>query len=479
MYVNSTFAEIMGVGMVGAQAGNYSGPYGIFTRAGTPYPEDRLPFVRVLVERRVVVVDDIVIRRPDGSCVDVRAFARPVSDPAGTITHVVVAFFDITREVAAERARAESERRLEHAQRLEAVGTLAGGIAHDFNNLIFGIKMIAADLVRTAVDAKTRSSLALIDDITDRSATLTRSLLGFAREGAHRSQIVSVSDVVASMSELLKRTATGAQIEIELEATGRGPVMGDEAQLEQVVMNVVGNARDAVAGSGRIVIRTRDARRGERSFVVLEVLDDGPGIEPRHRDRVFEPYFTTKDKGPDRGTGLGLATVYGIVQQHGGTIEIDDGLEGRGTTIRIWLPTSSAPADTPPVDELAEAVTGSGLLLVIDDDDIVRRAMSRVLAALGYDVIEAATGAEGVEMYRARRDEVRAVVLDMVMPRMNGRAVYLALRAIDPGVRVVVMSGHADAQEVEGLLELGVAAYVPKPHGPEQLAAALSAAVSG
>ena len=475
VYANRTFAQILGTGLVEAQVGGYAVPYGIYQRGGGRYPEDRMPFVRALREKEVVVVDDITIRRPDGTAVDVRAFARPVFDPAGdVITHVIIAFFDITREVAAERAKAESEQRLHLAQRLEAIGTLAGGIAHDFNNLIFGIKLLAADLAVEEDDPKRRAALALIDDITERSAALTRSLLGFARRGKHRALAVGLSDIVGSMAELLRRTAAGAEIELELGARDRGVVVGDQSQLEQVVMNLVGNARDAVASAGRILVRTSDAELPSGPHVVLEVSDDGPGIPPEIRDHVFEPYFTTKNQGPDRGTGLGLATVYGIVELHQGTIEIDVGLDGRGTTFRVSLPAARRPAEPVAPKLVAAPQQGSGLVLVVDDDAIVRRALLRTIRSLGYETLEAASGAEALELYRECRGEIVGVVLDMVMPGLSGRATYLALREITPDVRVLLVSGYAVNEEVQEILDLGVRGYLPKPHTMEQLAAALS-----
>ncbi|MBL0214643.1 MAG: response regulator [Myxococcales bacterium] len=492
VYANRTFATIMGTGTRDAQVGNYAQPYGICTRDGKPYPEDRMPFVRALVEKKVVINDDITIRRPDGTCVDVRATSRPIADRDGVITHVIIAFFDVTREVLAERARAESEQRLQRAQRLEAIGTLAGGIAHDFNNLIFGVKLIASDLAASEEDPKRREALALIDDITERSAALTRSLLGFARRGKHRATTLCLSDVVASMSELLRRTSTGVGLELELDAADRGVVVGDQSQLEQLVMNLVGNARDAVGEGGRVVIRTRDvvlevppvraigaATRGPH--VVLEVCDNGAGVPDELRDRVFEPYFTTKTKGPDRGTGLGLATVLGIVELHGGSIEIDRGLDGRGTTMRVFLPAATraqtqatAPGSARPS---TVAVAGSGMVMVVDDDPIVRRAVAKALDSLGYAAVEAASGADAVEIYRAHRDEIRGVVLDMVMPVMSGRATYLALREIDPAVPVLLMSGYAVNEEVQQILDLGVKGFVAKPHSVEQLAEALAQVV--
>ena len=483
VYVNRTFAQIMGVGMIpDAKVGNYSEPYGILTRDGKPYPEDRLPFVRAIQDKQVVVVDDLTIRRPDGSKVDVRAFARPVGDP---ITHVIIAFFDITREVEAERARHESEQRLARAQRLEAIGTLAGGIAHDFNNLIFGIKLIASELAASEQDDKRKAALVLIDEITERSATLTRSLLGFARRGKHRALLISLEDVITSMSELLRRTLSGVTLEFDHLAEDRATVIGDQSQIEQVIMNLVVNARDAMGGSGHVRVQTRTTTldgpppgavgvASAGRYVVLEVSDDGPGLSPELRERVFEPYFTTKTKGADRGTGLGLATVLGIAESHGGSCEIDVGLMNRGTTLRLYLPAAEQAARTPDVAKPAVAPTGTGMVLVVDDDPIVRRAVAAVLGNLGYATAEAENGMDAVDIYRAHHDELRAIVLDMVMPGMNGKATYLALREIDPDVAVVLMSGYTLNDEVQEILDLGVKAFVSKPYSVESLAIALA-----
>jgi signal transduction histidine kinase len=482
VYVNRTFQQILGVGMVPeAKAGNYSQPYGICTRDGQPYPESKLPFVRAMTERQVVVVDDITIHRPDGSKVDVRAFARPVGDP---ITHVIIAFFDITREIEAERARVEADQRLMRAQRLEAIGTLAGGIAHDFNNLIFGIKLIASELATTEADPKRKTSLALIDDITERSAKLTRALLGFARRGKHRAIALSLEDVITSMGEMLSRTLSGVTLEFDLAADERGTVLGDQSQIEQVIINLVVNARDAVKSAGHVRVSTRTTQLGGAPpgsvgvatagpHVLLEVSDDGPGIPAALRERVFEPYFTTKTKGADRGTGLGLATVLGIVESHGGSCEIATGLHGRGTALRIYLPAGQQVAK-PPEAARRIAEKGAGLVLVVDDDAVVRRAVAAALGNLGYTTIEAETGADAVDIFRTHHAEVRTVILDMVMPGMNGKATYLALEAIDPKVAVVLMSGYTLNEEVQEILDLGVKAFVSKPYSVEALAAAIA-----
>jgi signal transduction histidine kinase/ActR/RegA family two-component response regulator len=473
VYANRMFAEIMGQsGRDDAAVGSYSEPYGILTRDGKPYPEQRMPFVRAIQERQVVVVDDIMIRRPDRSEVNVRAYGRPVMNAEGTITHVVICFFDVTREVEAEAARAESEKRLHRAQRLEAIGTLAGGIAHDFNNLIFGIKLLAAELAQGEQSPQRLASLKMIDEVTERSAMLTRSLLGFARRGKHRAAPVALNDVVGSMRELLTRTMTGIDIRFELDARDRGTVIGDESQLEQVVMNLVVNARDALRDShgGRVAVRTRSSA----DRVVLEVADDGPGIAPEIRERVFEPYFTTKTTGSLKGTGLGLATVFGIAESHGGSVEVDTGLDGAGATIRVTFPAAPTVVDTASVTSEDAVATGTGTILVVDDDKMVRRAVATTLRGLGYQTLEAASGREAVTLYTEHHARIRAVVLDVIMPGMGGGATYKAMQQVDPHVAVLLMSGYTMNEDVQALLDAGASGFVMKPYSVEVLARSLS-----
>jgi signal transduction histidine kinase/ActR/RegA family two-component response regulator len=476
IYTNREFGEIMGQHLAHVRVGEYSEPYGILKRDGTPYPETEMPFVRALVEKRVIVADDIMIRRPDTSIRHVRATARPV-EKDGVITHVIIAFIDTTREVEAEKAREESELRLRRAQRLEAIGTLAGGIAHDFNNLIFGIKLLAAELAAHERDPQRLASLRMIDDVTERSAMLTRSLLGFARRGKHRTVPVALNDLIEAMRELLVRTLTGIQITFELEASARGTVIGDASQLEQVVMNLVVNARDAVRESGgHVIVRTRTVG----DCVVLEVVDDGPGIPAELRDRVFEPYFTTKTQGSQRGTGLGLATVFGIAESHGGSVEVDKGI-GTGAMLRVSLPAAAEAAQTPRRDASAGSAVhpgnGTGTILVVDDDRLVRRAVANTLRSFGYHTFEATNGEEAVRLFREHRQIISAVVLDMIMPGLSGSATFAAMREIDPDVAVLLMSGYSINDDVQGLIEAGASGFVTKPYSPEVLAQSLAAAI--
>jgi two-component system cell cycle sensor histidine kinase/response regulator CckA len=460
VYANRTYSEVLAITA-----------HNLVTRDGKPYPETKLPFARALAERRVVIADDLAVVRGDGRKIDVRAVARPVGNP---LSHIVVSFFDVSREVAAEKARADSEQRLRRAQRLEAIGTLAGGIAHDFNNLIFSVKLLAADLAANTADGKVREVMGEIDQITDRSALLTRALLSFARRTKPRTTTVNVNDVVTAMAELLGRTLSGLELGVEVEASDRGAVVGDQAQLEQLVMSLVLNARDAVHSEGRVVVRTSDRADDSPAgrAIVLEVADNGPGVAGVADLRArLEPYHTARSAGAD--SEAGLASVFAITEAHGGKVEVDTGLDGTGTTLRVVLPAAPRPVARPRVIT-ADLPRGSGNVLVVDDDPMVRKVVAGSLASLGYTAIEAGSGGDAIAIYRQRHADIRGVVLDMMMNGMAGRATYLGLREINPRVAVLLMSGHTLNEQVQEILDLGVRSFVSKPYSIAQLATAMA-----
>ena len=493
VYANRCFGEIMGMAARDdVAAGGYCEPYGIYGRDGELYPEERLPFAQALRARATVEVDDIVIHRGDGRRANVRAFARPIF-AGDEITHVVIAFIDITREVEAQLARADSEARLARSQRMESVGTLAGGIAHDFNNLLTVLRLVAAQLAAGEQDPQRRGSLGVIEEITERASALTRSLLGFAGRGKHRSQPLALNRVVESLAEIIRRAlGQGHGIEVQLETDARhgGWVVGDFSQIEQVIMNLVVNARDAMVdlpGPRALTVRTGDVEVTEAraaalgeihrgAYVSIEVIDQGRGIPPDIRDRIFEPYFTTKLQGPTPGTGLGLATVYGIVDGHGGALEVDTGPDGRGTLMRVLLP-AVEPAEER--DSTARPLErGSGTILVVDDDHMVRASLAGALTQLGYQVIESTDGVRAVEVFRERHGEISAVLLDLIMPQMGGRDCYRALSEIDRQIPVVLMTGHAMNDEVQTLLGLGVAGFLAKPCSLDDLSVTVASVLS-
>ncbi len=486
VYTNAAFQEIMGQAARGdVAAGGYSEPYGIYGIDGELYPEDKLPFVLALKERRLVVVDDLVIHRGDGRRVNVRAQARPMFDADGALYQVIIAFIDITKEVAAEHARAETEERLRHAQRMESIGRLAGGVAHDFNNMLAAIGVLASSLKRSETDVNRRTALEQIEQTTDSAAALTRSLLGFAGKGKNLRKPVSLTEIVARVGALFSRTVD-PRVTIDTAGVSRQFLIGDPTQIEQVVLNLAVNGRDAMPDGGTLSLRTYDVEpdapraQGGRGlprgkWTILEVEDTGTGIDPSIRHRVFEPYFTTKQSGQQPGVGLGLATVYGIVEAHGGTIEILDG-KPRGTLVRVAFPVGSgmmriAPSE-PPAGERPNA-EHPRRVLVVEDDALVRGALRRGLTDLGFTVTTASDGQDAVEIFEKRQHSIDVVLLDMSMPRMNGHATYLALRQLDPHVRVVLMTGHALNEDAQAILDLGVRAFFEKPFGLREVAGKL------
>jgi two-component system cell cycle sensor histidine kinase/response regulator CckA len=484
VYANQAFREIMGMEARSDVArGEYAAPYGIHTRTGALYPEGSMPFVRALAERAPVVVDDLVIHRPDGGRVYVRAHARPVFlEGSETISHVVIAFFDTSREVELERQRAEAEAGLARAQRMESIGNLAGGIAHDFNNLLSVVRLLAASLRRNERDSMKLDDLRRIDEVVDSAAGLTRALLAFAGRGPSRAERVSVSSLARSMLDIVSR-AVDRRIAVEGELATGCDVIGDSAQIEQIVMNLLVNARDAVTDTGRIQLAvyasevdadlaSRFRRLAPGPHIVIEVRDDGSGIDPAIRDRVFEPYFTTKTAGPVRGTGLGLSTVFGIVEAHAGAIELVGDVP-RGTVARVWLPAAPPSPPEAVISRAAVSLGRGGTVLLVEDEPLVRDTAVRELRQLGYDVLVAVDGVEAVEVFRASHRIVDAVVLDMIMPRMGGRATFRALRDIDPGVQVVLTTGYARNDESISILDLGARVLVEKPYRIETLDAAL------
>jgi CheY-like chemotaxis protein len=289
---------------------------------------------------------------------------------------------------------------------------------------------------------------------------------------------VWVDEVARDVATIAERTLD-ARIQVTADLDCPRAIVGDRAQVEQVVMNLVMNARDAMPDGGQLALRTRS----EGDMVVLEVVDTGHGVPEELRDRIFEPYFSTRSRDGQRGAGLGLATVYGIVEAHRGTLDVRDNPAG-GTIVRVAIP-AAAPnvqRETAVVQE-TEAVTSvtsdAGLVMVVEDEPAIRRATSNALELLGYDVVCAEDGVQAVAIFEARHAELCGVVLDLAMPRLDGRRTYETMRAIDAEVPVLLTSGYAQEGEVQSVLDLGVKAFLPKPYDARTLAAALSRVVRG
>lgn len=432
-------------------------------------PAERDRYRRVFVaavanEGQIVEVE--VLHR-DGRLVPVEISSGGVVKAGAREVHFGI-FRDISERRAAEEQRKQLERQLVHSQKMEALGRLAGGIAHDFNNLLTGIigNVSLARMDLSSLDP-IHHTLAEIDEGARRAAALVRQILAFSRRQVLEARVIDPNDMLRELERLFGRLI-GEDVEIVWDlGSPIGHVKVDPTQLEQVVVNLVVNARDAMPTGGRLCIRSRNAGDPSEPRVEIAFTDTGCGMDEATLERIFEPFFTTKQS--QNGTGLGLATAYGIVSQHGGQIHVESAV-GRGTTFTIALPSvREAVSHTPEPDRL-HLPTGHETLLVVEDDGFVRKIAVKVLTRLGYDVHEAPGGPQALSVAQALDRPVDLLVTDIVMPRLNGRALAEALARLQPSLRVLFTSGYTeDVIGNHGVLR-GRFDFIGKPYTPTDLA---------
>ncbi|HWO88884.1 MAG TPA: response regulator [Gemmatimonadales bacterium] len=371
------------------------------------------------------------------------------------------------------------EEQFRQAQKMEAVGRLAGGVAHDFNNILTAI-IGYVDLLLAERDLRSevRSELDEIRIGADRASRLTRQLLAFSRRQVLQPQPLNLNEVIAGIEPMLRRLLGEDVIFATLTSPDLGTVEADPGQIEQVIMNLALNARDAMPGGGKLTIETRNVVLDESyaqehagvspgNYVLLAVSDTGHGMDDYVRSRVFEPFFTTKP--PGMGTGLGLATVYGIVNQSGGHVRVYSE-PARGTTMKVYLPRTDRSAVSRQRDEAEPLIGGSEAILVVEDDQSVRSLVLKSLSRLGYSVLEARDGQSALELVYDRTNKVDLLLTDVILPGMSGRAVAQQLLQLQPGAAVLYMSGYTDeAISRQGMLEPGVE-LLQKPFTPAELA---------
>jgi two-component system, cell cycle sensor histidine kinase and response regulator CckA len=384
---------------------------------------------------------------------------------------------ELNKRRHAEAALRKSEEQLRHAQKMDAVGRLAGGVAHDFNNMLTVI-LGYSQLMRTnmASDDPYRNDLEEIERAALRSAELTRQLLAFSRQQVLAPKVMSLNTVITEMDKMLQRLI-GEHIDLATAPTvDLGSIKADPGQIEQVIMNLAVNARDAMPDGGKLTIETANMDFDESyagqhfgilpgRYIMLAVSDSGCGMSVETKSRIFEPFFTTKEVG--KGTGLGLSTVYGIVNQTGGHIEVYSEL-GRGTTFKIYLPRVDEPCDAGAEPDFRRRATGgSETILLAEDDDLVRKFVRHALEGSGYYVIEARDGQEAIEHCEAHHIDM--LITDIVMPRMSGPELVERLEAHQPMMPVLYVSGYTDRAMVhQGVVGPG-RAFLQKPFTPEAL----------
>ena len=411
-------------------------------------------------------------KRRDGRLLTVQLSVRAVRDAAGRVEYYETFVRDVTDQRRLQQQVLQS-------QKLEAVGRLAGGIAHDFNNLLTVITSYSDLLLEdlSPGDPK-RDDLEQVRKAADGAAALTRQLLAFSRQQVVEPRVVSLNTVVEGLQKILRRVI-GEDVELTTTlAPDLGAVRADVGQLEQVLMNLAVNARDAMPTGGRLTIETANVEHDPdyardqdaaavRRFAMLAVSDTGCGMDDATKAKIFEPFFTTKE--PGKGTGLGLATVYGIVQQAGGFIWVYSE-PGHGTSFKIYLPQVDATAEVAAAATGARAPGGTETVLLVEDAAAVRAVTKQVLERHGYAVLEAPDGEAAVRLAQRHRGPIHLLLTDVVMPRVSGRELAEQLARVRPDTRVLYASGYTDDSVVRhGILESGTA-YLQKPFSPESLA---------
>jgi PAS domain S-box-containing protein len=442
-------------------------------------------------------------RTADGREVWLRDIVHVISGADGRAAQLRGLTVDLTGRKRAEEALRQAEDQLRQAQKMDAVGKLAGGIAHDFNNLLMVIRGDGALILqRFPANDPLRQNAEAICEAADQAATLTRQLLAFSRKQVIAPAVVDLNAVVAGMRKMLRRLIGETIDLVTLTASDLGRVTADPGQLEQMILNLAVNARDAMPDGGRLTIRTSNTEvdaetarhRGVKSgpYVVLEVSDTGTGMDAETQSHLFEPFFTTKDQ--DKGTGLGLSTVYGIVNQSGGHIAVDSA-PGQGTALRVYLarieevvprlaPVPGAPSPAvatagPGRQEVTPVAAGRDgtttrpareTVLLVEDAKRVREVVREILEINGYAVLEAGEGAEAVTVSSRYPGPIDLLVTDVVMPQMSGRELAQRLAPLRPDMRILYMSGYTDDDIVRhGVLEAGMA-FISKPFTPDALA---------
>jgi PAS domain S-box-containing protein len=441
-----------------------------------PNPQERQALLEGVKRDGSVKDFEAVLKRKDGSTFNAAFTTHFYYGEDGRVQGTEGIIRDLTNQKVAEKERQSLESQLVQAQKMEAVGTLAGGIAHDFNNSLQGILGYTQILLlNLQEDKEAVSVLNKIKTVTRRAGELTEQLLAYSRKVESKLRPVDLNQEVRQIENLLSRTIP-KMIDIELHLSKDiNIIKADATQLEQVITNIGINARDAMPEGGKLTIETENVVLDEwyckrhvgavpGNYVMLSISDNGVGMDKEILEHIFEPFYTTKEM--DRGTGLGLAMVYGIVKSHGGYIMCYSE-PGEGTIFRIYFPAlemEPEPVRYRPEPVQKELVGGNETILVVDDEDAIREFAEKLLNKFGYTVITADNGEKALEIYQEKKASVSLVILDLIMPGMGGEKCLEAILQIDPSQRVIIASGYSVNGLVRETLERGAKGYIKKPY---------------
>ncbi len=391
-----------------------------------------------------------------------------------------VGFKGVLRDVSARKKTEEEKHKLEtqlqQAQKMESIGTLAGGIAHDFNNILMGIQGNASlMLLKIHSEHPGFEKIKNIETYVQNGTTLTKQLLGFARRGKYLVKATDLNEIIDKSSLLFARTRKEIQVNTNL-FDSIWTVEVDRGQIEQVLLNMYVNAWQAMLDGGDLYLRTENVTLDRRyvkpykvepgRYVKISITDTGVGIDKQTQERIFEPFFTTKEMG--RGTGLGLASVYGIIKSHGGYINVYSELD-QGTTFTIYLPASGKEVDED-VNLTAVIIKGTGTILLVDDEKMILDVGRELLQELGYTVLPAGSGQEAIEIFQKDPDKIDMIIMDMIMPGMSGSETFDRLKEINPDVKILLSSGYSVDGQATNILQRGCDGFIQKPFNMNQLA---------
>lgn len=436
-------------------------------------PEDRIKF-QELIKRQGYVKDfELTLVNRKNQALQVMITATAVKDSEGKYS----AYRGIIRDITERR---KLEQQLFQVQKMESIGTLAGGIAHDFNNILGGIMGYASLMkAKTTEEHPFRQYIETIERATQRAGELISKLLAFAVGGTYHVTPVDLNAIVQETIHIVSRLFDRSVV-VEIGLNPDLPTIdADPALIQQVVMNLLVNARDAMPGGGRIIVETRweeiletglrphvEAQKGR--YAVLSVSDTGVGIEEEHLQKIFDPFYSTKEKG--KGTGLGLAVVYGVVKNHGGFVQVQSRY-GSGSCFEAYLPAGDKPLQASPKTDGLMDLKGAERILVIDDEEDIRNLARDAFQEYGYSVVLAADGSEALDIFRVQYREIDLVLLDIIMPKMGGQETLKELKTIDPAVKVILSSGYSQSGHTKEMTDAGVDGFIQKPYQIQQLLA--------